>query len=276
MIKMDDIFIQIVKEFDQLWNFKYRDDNTLEVLTPYSTTTNKFVSLFVVVQNGKYVITDGGLLNLESYDTSIDYDNECLLKILYHLESYYEVKTTEAAGGTKHYYRTTEDAKLIPNLIYDMAQFVSMCASAASVQFVDEKEKEAKETFRKMANSYLESIVDVERIQRNASLNKEQMRTVRFNAIVTHNSSSMSLINYLSGSSPQYFTNTINRAYANFKIAENSAFSNHIVNKVAIIDNTADGYQEQHLFKHLELLKEQTGNNSILWSERERLNVLLN
>ena len=139
--------------FDQLWSFKMRGEKTIEIITPYSTTSSKFVSLFLTNLDGKFVISDGGLLNAESYDSKVDYDNQCLLKILYHFENYYQIKTMVDKRGYKQYYKTTEKQILIPNIIYDMGQFISMCVSSATVQFEDQKEKEEKETLEEFINS---------------------------------------------------------------------------------------------------------------------------
>ena len=152
MNDLEKIYGNVKLCFDKLWSFKLRGEGVLEIITPYSTTSDKFVSLFLTIRNGKFVVSDGGLLNSEAYDSVIDYENQCLLKILYHLEDYYEVKTTQDKKGYKHYYKTTIKEDLIPNLVYEMGQFISMCVSSATVPFVDEKEKEEKETFRKQAN----------------------------------------------------------------------------------------------------------------------------
>ena len=220
MNKFDKIYLNIKDCFDKLWSFKVRGENSLEIITPYSTTSDKFVSLFLTQQNGKYVVSDGGMLSSEAYDSKIDYDNQCLLKILYHLESYYDIKSTEDKRGYKHYYKTTTKEILIPNLIYDMAQFISMCVSSATVPFIDEKEKEEKETFRKQVNTFLTSIVSSERVKLNQSLDKKNFRAVRFNAMV-HDNSSLTLINYITGSNVSYFTKSISNASVLFEIAEN-------------------------------------------------------
>lgn len=275
MNNFDAIYTNIIGCFDQLWSFKNRGDNTLEIITPYSTTSDKFVSLFLTKRDDKFVVSDGGLLHGEAYESKIDYDNQCLLKILYHLEDYYEIKTTQDRRGYKHYYKTTSKETLIPNLVYEMAQFISMCVSSATVPFIDEKEKEEKETFRKQVNSFLTTIVPNDKIALNDKLDKENFRAVRFNAIVRENNS-LSLINYISGSNVSYFTKSISNASVLFEIADGSPYKDYIKNKIAIVNNSAEGYVTQRLYKHLEILKEHTGHEPINWSEKERLKTLFN
>lgn len=275
MSELADIYNNVTQCFDQLWSFKKHGDKVLEIITPYSTTSNKFVSLFVTERDGKFIISDGGLLYSEAYESQIDYDNQCLLKILYHLESFYEVNTTEDKKGYKHYYKTTKESKYIPNMIYEMAQFISMCASSATVPFVDKEEKEEKLTFRKEVNTFLGSIVQKDRIKLNASLDKGNLRTARFNALVTNNGS-ISLINYVTGSNPSYFAKSISNASVLFEIAENSKFGSVIENKIAVLNNSAEGFVQDKLYKHLEILEGHTGQEPVNWTEKEKLKVILN
>lgn len=276
MNEFEKIFSNVTKNFDALWSFKIRSDQVIEVITPYSTTSNKFVSLFVTKRNDKYIVSDGGLLNSEAYESEIDYENQCLLKVLYHLEGFYEIKSTTDTRGNKHYYKSTTDSKFIPNLVYEMGQYISMCVSAATVPFVDEKEKQEKETFRKQVNVFLESIVPKSEIKLNGYLDKKQFRTVRFNAIITKNSSSFSLINYVTGSNVSYFQKSISNASVLFEIADASPYSQYIKQKIAVVNNSAEGFVPERLGKHFEILQGHTGQDPIKWSERNNLKALLN
>src|SRR5688572_25264656 len=106
MSEFEKIFLDTRKNFDALWSFKLHNTNVIEIITPYSTTSNKFVSLFLTKRDSKYIVSDGGLLNSEAYESEIDYENQCLLKILYHLESFYDIKSTSDKLEIKHYYKT--------------------------------------------------------------------------------------------------------------------------------------------------------------------------
>ncbi len=277
MNEFEKIFLDVKRNFDALWSAKLRNDQVIEIITPYSTTSNKFVSLFVTKQNGRYIVSDGGLLNSEAYESEIDYDNQCLLKVLYHLEGYYEIKATTDKNGNKHYYKSTDNEKLIPNLVYEMAQYISMCVSAATVPFVDEKEKEEKETFRKQVNTYLESMVTKSsKLTLNGYLDKKNFRSVRFNAIIAKNNSSLSLVNYITGSNVSYFTKSISNASVLFEIADNSPYRDFIKQKIAVVNNGAEGFVSGKLQKHFEILHEHTGRDPINWSEKDNLIAILN
>jgi hypothetical protein len=276
MNEFEKIFIEVRKSFDSLWSTKLRSDQVIEIITPYSTTSNKFVSLFITKRKEKFVVSDGGLLNSEAYESEIDYENQCLLKVLYHLEGFYEIKTTIDKRGIKHYYKSTDKVTFVPNLVYEMAQYISMCVSAATVPFVDQKEKEEKETFRKQVNTYLGSIITKSEVTLNGYLDKKNFRAVRFNAIVVKKNSSLSLVNYITGSNISYFTKSISNASVLFEIADNSPYGSHIKQKIAIVNNGAEGFVPERLHRHFEILQEHTGSEPVKWSEKESLKTLLN
>lgn len=276
MNDFEKILLNIRINFDALWSFKIRSEQVIEIITPYSTTTNKFVSLFVTKRNDNYIVSDGGLLNSEAYESEIDYENQSLLKVLYHFEGYYEIKTTTDKSGNKHYYKSTHDSKFIPNLVYEMGQYVSMCVSAATVPFIDQKEKEEKETFRTQVNGYLDSIVKDSKIKFNGYLDKNSFRTIRFNAIITKNKNSLSLVNYITGSDVSYFTKSISNASVLFEIADSSPYSEYIKQKIAVVNNSAEGFVPERLGKHFEILQGHIGQDPINWSEKDNLKALLN
>jgi hypothetical protein len=276
MNKYQNIYENIKICFDQLWSFKNRGDETLEIITPYSTTSNKFVSLFLTKRNDNFIVSDGGLLNSEVYESKIDYDNHYLLKTLYHFENHYQIKTTVDKKGYNHYYKTTTNEALIPNLIYDMAQFISMCVSSATVEFDDLEEKEEKETFRKNANAFLESIISKDDRRFGAYLDKENYRTVRFSAIIERKNR-LSLISYVTGSNLTNYANSIARTNLNFEIASSSKYRSYIDNKIVLMNDFADGYVPKSLYNQINILKQHTEDKEpIKWSEKEKIKEVLN
>lgn len=274
MNNIEKIVTNIRSAFDQLWTIKLRGEDTIEISTPYSTTTSKFVSLYLTQRSGKFIVSDGGLLNSEAYESEIDYENQCLLKILYHFESYYEIKRTQDKQGIKHYYKITDKESLIPNIIYEMAQFVSMCASAAAVQFEDPKETEERNSFRTKATAYISTNFERYNPVFRASLDKNDYRSVRFSALIQRRNK-LNLIHYVTGSNPGNFRNSIARASMNFEIATESIYNEVIENKIVLLNNVAEGYVPGQISKQLNILEEHTGQESIPWSEREKLQAIL-
>tara|TARA_R110002050_G_scaffold237585_1_gene373610 strand:- start:34227 stop:35054 length:828 start_codon:yes stop_codon:yes gene_type:complete len=274
MNDLENVVKNVQQCFDQLWSFKVRGTDTIEIITPYSTTTSKFVSLYITKRGGKFIVSDGGLLNSEAYESEIDYENQCLLKILYHFEAFYEVKKTLDKQGIKHYYKTTIKENFIPNLVYEMAQFISMCASAATVQFEDAKELEERNTFRTKANAFIGANLKEYSPTFQASLDKDEYRSVRFSAMIERRNR-LSLVSFVTGSNPSNFRNSIARTSMNFEIATSSRYNEYIDNKLVLVNNTADGFEYKQIAKQLNVLEEHTGQEVINWTEREKLVAIL-
>ncbi|SDB30267.1 hypothetical protein SAMN03097699_0597 [Flavobacteriaceae bacterium MAR_2010_188] len=275
MTNLEKVVMNVRQCFDQLWSFKLRGTDTVEISTPYSTTTSKFVSIYVTERNGKFIVSDGGLLNSEAYESEIDYENQCLLKILYHFEAFYEVKRTQDNKGIKHYYKTTTKENLIPNMVYEMAQFVSMCASAASVQFEDQKEVEERNTFRTKASAYISSNFQKYNPKFRAPLDKGEFRSVRF-SVLMQRQSRLNLVSYVTGSTAANFIGSIAKANINFQIATDSKYNRVIENKLVLINDTADGFVPSKLHKQLNVLQDHIGQEPIPWTQKERLLAILN
>lgn len=275
MNKLEKIVVEIQNNFDQLWSTKLRGSDTIEIITPYSTTTSKFVSLFLTIRESKFIVSDGGLLNSEAYESVIDYENQCLLKILYHFESFYEVKRTDDKQGIKHYYKTTKNVKLIANLVYEMAQFVSMCASAATVQFEDQQELEERNNFRTKATAYIGTHFQRFNPIFSAPLDKNEFRSVRFSALIEKRNR-LNLVSYVTGSNPANFRNSIARVNMNFEIATSSKYNDYIDNKIVLVNDVADGFVLGQIGKQLNILEDHIGQESIVWTEREKLLKVLN
>jgi hypothetical protein len=95
------IFKNIKEEFCSLWSFKERGA-TLEIITPYATTTDKFVSVFLTVRNKELIVSDGGWLSDNSYESSLDFDDDIYVKVFEYYRTFYDVQTVNA--NTLDYY----------------------------------------------------------------------------------------------------------------------------------------------------------------------------
>ena len=79
MDKLLDIFKTIKDDFCSLTTYKLRGES-LEIITPFSTLNNKFVSVFIKEIKGKYVISDAGWTDLNYYDVSISEESNDIIK----------------------------------------------------------------------------------------------------------------------------------------------------------------------------------------------------
>ena len=75
-----EIFTDVRDSFSTLWQFKERG-TALEVITPYATTSAKFVSVFISKQGEEFIVSDGGWIEEQVYGCILDLDNDCFQKI---------------------------------------------------------------------------------------------------------------------------------------------------------------------------------------------------
>ncbi len=81
-MKFQEIYTDIVNSFGALWNFKERED-TLEIITPFATTSQKFVSIFLTQRDQDYIISDGGWIYEGLYSNSFDRTIDCYNKLYF-------------------------------------------------------------------------------------------------------------------------------------------------------------------------------------------------
>jgi len=258
-----------LKSFGSLWKFKNRG-NTLEIITPYATTNNKFVSVFLTKQGKDYIVTDGGWIDDGVYENITENEANCFQKLYFHYEAAYDISTLEDKSGKQFYFKRTGKQIMIPSLVFDLANFISAIVSASLITFEDIKEKEEVETFGKQANNYVHALL---KHGTTIKLNKpidNQHKTVRFSAIITY-TSKLTLINYVTGSNSNYFVNSICKASANFELAGKSGYSSHIKYKLSLLNDSAEGYATGKLYSHLELLESKTKTKPILWSQKDNM-----
>ena len=63
---MEDIIKIIIASFSSLWKVK-KYGKTIEIITPFFTTNDCFVSVFLTEREGYYIITDGGWISENYY-----------------------------------------------------------------------------------------------------------------------------------------------------------------------------------------------------------------
>ena len=112
-----DLFNQIQSEWSSLFTFKSHSD-TLEIITPVPTSNGKLVSVFV--RHGADP-TDCNLIDIS--------DNKWLAEGAYNdlvvraSESLKKEYSVLQWGG--EYYKYTDDPKLVPSMVFDMAHFIA-------------------------------------------------------------------------------------------------------------------------------------------------------
>ena len=267
MDKLLDIFKTIKDDFCSLTTYKLRGES-LEIITPFSTLNNKFVSVFIKEIKGKYVISDAGWTDLNYYEVNISEEsNDIIERIFTYYQQSYGISTTSDKVGTLHYYKTCSNPRDIPANVFDLANFVVGAVNSLGIKYKDEKEEKERETFRTDANTFLKV-----NYKDNVKLRKslDDFQNIRFNALITKNSD-IFLVSYVTGSNPYYFANDLRKTIVNFEISEKSKYKSFIREKISIINDKAEGYHPVKLNSMLDLLNEKVTKEPIKWSEKEKV-----
>lgn len=271
---MEEVFQDIVSSFNSLWSMKIHG-TTLELITPFSSTTNSFVSVFITRQNDTYIVTDGGWIQNQAYEVTIDLSNDPFNRLFQYYCTQYRILHIEQRG-TVYYYKKTKDKRLIPNLVYDVSNFIAAIISGSAIQFTDLQEKQATERFSREANAYLSSFIPSNKIKHNSSFtDSNDYKSIKFNSVIISSPERLSLVSYVTGSSINYFISSLTKACTNFDIVNDSSYKSYIDKKIVVINDQAQGYAKNKMYKYLEQIQTKTGRPNINWSERESLKVLL-
>ncbi|WP_366182998.1 hypothetical protein [Flavobacterium ovatum] len=273
MSTLENIYDDITSTFGNLWSFKSRG-KSIEIITPFATTNHRFISVFISIQGDEFIVSDGGWIEQGIYDNNFNLDEDCYKKIIMHYQDVFKIKETKNAAKTIYFYKKTSNPISVASIVFDLSNFVSTIVSLSFVEYTEKEEKETKERFNKKANLYLTTIVDHEHIKFNSPIGDN--KKIKFNAIVTKNKNELILLNYITGSSDYYFSNSISKTNMIFEMALKTPLSSFISKKISIIDTDASGYIPQKVNPFLNHLFENTGSIEVNWHEKEILHELLN
>lgn len=269
---MDEIVKYIIHSYNSLWNIK-RHGNTIEIITPIATTNNMFVSVFLTKRGDEYIVTDGGWIDSGMYECEVGFEDVSYNKLFeYYLEDY-EIMQLEAKGST-YYYKKIESAKLVPNLVYDLSNFINAVISASFIPFEERKEKEKFGRFRRNANAFIKNLgskMNV-KIETNHYID-ERIKAVRFSAIA-FKKEDLLLLNYVTGSNPNNFILSLGKSNLSYDVIDNSTIGRRVRNKIALIDDTTKVHAHPNIYPLLNTVKTKAGRTYIPWSKKEELEVL--
>lgn len=267
------IFSEVQSAFGNLWKSKMRG-NSLEIITPFATTSHKFISVFISIQGADFIISDGGWINLGIYENTFNLDEDGFRKTVFHYQNAYNINETKDKSSTTFFYKKTNKEKSIPSLVFDIANFISSVVSTSEIEFTELTEKENKERFKSTANDYFLSFIPREKLDFKGYL--DQQRKIKLNVIIKKSTTQLILVNYITGSSNYHFANSIFRTTMFFELAIKSEMSSYVTRKISLIENSAIGYNPLALSTYLNHLETSTGSELVNWSERNNLIQMLN
>lgn len=268
---MNDIIEYIIRSYNALWNIK-KHGNTWEVITPVATTNNIFVSVFLTKRGDEYIVTDGGWIDSGMYECDISFDDIYYSKLFYYYLEDYEIQHLEAKGYI-YYYKKIADIRLIPNLVYDLSNFINAVISASFISFEEKKEKERIGRFKRNANDYIRRLVNGKNLKTNCFIH-ESVSMLRFNAVI-FKKEKMTLINYVTGSNETNFILSLGRSNLSYDTIENNAINERIISKVTLIDDTTKIYQSPKVHPLLDTVEAKVGRLCMTWSQKKALEKLI-
>lgn len=261
------IFQGIKESFCDIWSMKDRG-STLEIITPITTSTSKFVSVFVKNESGTYVVTDAGWVMDGEYDAEIDLDSESYSRLFSYYERYYGIMRKEH-GYTTMFFKTTESESLLPNLVNDVSMFISSVVSASEISFEDEVNREERRKFSRDVTEFLRNnFADYELFLNQKIIDSDDLSKV--NAILKMGGE-INIMNYVSGSNLTYFTGSLSKSAVDFELIKKHPISDRVRRMVPILNDGADGYKPSKLYSYLSHIRSISGSDPVLWSQRDRL-----
>lgn len=88
----EQFYHSVARDYAEMWDFKFRGAS-FEIVTPHSTISDKFVSVFLTQRGQDIIVTDGGYLhNGECVENEVVQQNTCYRQTFAELTKYYKVQ----------------------------------------------------------------------------------------------------------------------------------------------------------------------------------------
>jgi hypothetical protein len=268
---LEEIFQYLKKEFNALWNIKPRGE-TLEIITPFSTTRGEFVSVFVTWRKDTLIVADGARLSVLLDNPKCSSD-----RVVEYFRGELGVSETKRKGDEASvFFKKCSSEELLPVAVYDLALFVSSCVNHDS--YSRSREHEHQKQFAGVANEFVEATVlktkkhEGVTIRRNHKL--DDVGATFSSVLFSPSQGRMILVSCITGSTRDYFKNSMNKAIVNMELAETSKYSSVVDARLSIIDDEAAGYGDMNMSVH-NLLTEKLTAEPVRWKDRETLTDLI-
>lgn len=276
------ILSQIKTAFNALWTCEPIDDSTIRVTVPYASINNKYVVLFIKEQKPKnrpveLVVTDGGSLHELLVSGDLGTPQKSVFDAI--VDEYvgsYEIEAKENGAGVM-YFKKTEVMELLPNCVFEMADFARSYLSAIQIGCATSEESEpdlVKDVFIRNAKKYLKS-----NYKKKNQLQFEQVigpegRKKKVSAII-YSEQKLNPVQFLSGSKFFYYKSNINNAHEDYKLLGDFDL---IGKRLALYDDISPIYREEQsqIHEYLGLMREAVlTHDPIPWSKKELLTELV-
>lgn len=263
---MDKVFETITTAFQSLWQIKDYG-KTLEIVTPVATMNNMFVTVFITKRGDDYIATDGGWIDTGMYECEVDWKAHIFKKIASFYIEELNIDKTETKGRT-FYFKRINKLELLPNIVFDLANFINAIVSSSNIKFTADREEI---TFRKNVRGFMNREFGNDRFEYDKQLSESN--PIKFNAI-EKNIGGIKLINFVSGSNSSYYANSLCRSNTNFQMVLPLHKVYNIKRTITLLDDQKQSVinspQVQTYYNYL--MDNRTEDNLvILWSQKTEL-----
>ncbi len=227
------IFKEITDAFGALWKCRPVGDS-LEITTPFPTSTSMYVTVFLTKRDDAWIVSDGGWVCNEIYNCELPTEEKIYNRVFDFFLDDYGIKITTSKNGSTYYYKGTRNIALVPNIVFDVANFVSNIVTTALIEF---RPQNIPERFNTQVKNFLRENIDNERLKFNSPFSIGST-AASFGAIVSAPKGRVSLVNFVSGTSDNYLRNSFAKSNMNFDLLSYTSEKSLVDNKIVLIDNT--------------------------------------
>ncbi len=242
-LHLNSIFDIVKTDFCSLIDFKLRGD-TIEINTAIPTLTSSYISVFVSFREDTYIVSDGGWFDKNMYE-SIDADeSDIQRRIIGQYKVHFQIKETKSDDGTRYYYKTTKELKLISALVYDVGHYIASAVNSQNIAYRENDDFEEKKHFHNNLNGFFKEKFGSNKVEFNTSVKIDDVHKIKFNAVVRPNVRSNYFIMYVTGSRSSFFRKDLTEATVNFEIINEYGVKPEYFRKLAIVNSGAAGYDK--------------------------------
>lgn len=266
----EELYHEVARDYAALWDFKFRGA-TLEIITPHSTTSNKFVSVFLTEREGEFIVSDGGYLHAGEYvENEAIEQSRCYTQTFDKLERYYRIRRVYDSREKLLFYLKTPNRQLVSSLIHDMASFVVGIVNAQQITLESDAEAMTRVRFAREAYSFITDVFPGRKVKVAQPLRPHDR--IRF-SIGLWRARKVSLIQFITGSDTYHFGGSMAKATVNFLAVKGSSLEPSVLNKISLVDTTAAGYRNGGHRTYAKLLGESS--DILDWQDRAALVELI-
>jgi len=267
-LKCPELVARLKSDFGALWGCRERGDS-VELVTPFCTSSQKFVSVFISLREKAFIVSDGGWLGNETdfYGRGAEPEEEQYCDCVKHFSEVFRVRIGTNTKNETVYYKTTDRLDLLSGAVFDIANFVVTVANAGALE---SDEATANRTrFRREARAFVSAEFGPDKARFNEKV--PGLNEVRFNAVVYPRPNTICLISYVTGSTPFYFSREFSNAIVGFELANTKSSAQHLIkSRIALLNDEADGYVAERNGQLLDLLGRHHGK-AVTWTNRSEL-----